>query len=195
MIHPDTELRYVNERLGLGVFATRDIPRGTITWVQDALDQVFSPAEVQNLAEPYQHILRKYAYTNRQGQIVLCWDHARFVNHACEAVCLMSGFGFEIATRDLHAGEELTDDYGLLNLRNAFSCACGSPTCRKWLQPQDFVRCGDRWDDLLRGSVQQIPTVPQPLWWLLDQADEVLAASRDPSRLPTCQSLRATRPA
>ena len=40
MIHPDTELRYVNDAIGYGVFATRHIPCGTITWVRDHLDQI-----------------------------------------------------------------------------------------------------------------------------------------------------------
>jgi len=32
MIHPDTELRLSNPRIGLGVFATHFIPKGTLTW-------------------------------------------------------------------------------------------------------------------------------------------------------------------
>ncbi|MHC5084588.1 MAG: SET domain-containing protein, partial [Planctomycetota bacterium] len=34
MIHPDTELRKVNETIGYGVFATRHIPKGTILYVK-----------------------------------------------------------------------------------------------------------------------------------------------------------------
>jgi hypothetical protein len=46
MLHPDTELRFVNRTIGYGVFATRMIPRGTITWVRDRLDQAFTPAQM-----------------------------------------------------------------------------------------------------------------------------------------------------
>lgn len=35
MIHPDTELRFINPEIGYGVFATQFIPRGTITWVRE----------------------------------------------------------------------------------------------------------------------------------------------------------------
>ena len=32
MIHPDTELRFISPEIGFGVFATKLIPQGTITW-------------------------------------------------------------------------------------------------------------------------------------------------------------------
>ena len=34
MIHPDTELRFISDEVGYGVFATALIGRGTITWVR-----------------------------------------------------------------------------------------------------------------------------------------------------------------
>ena len=42
MLHPHTELRHINQALGYGVVATRLIPRGTIIWVLDKLDQTFT---------------------------------------------------------------------------------------------------------------------------------------------------------
>lgn len=47
MIHPDTELRFVTPDIGNGVFATRFIPKGTLTWVRDRLDQTFTPEDVE----------------------------------------------------------------------------------------------------------------------------------------------------
>ena len=32
MIHPSTELRFINDEIGYGVVATRFIPKGTIVW-------------------------------------------------------------------------------------------------------------------------------------------------------------------
>ena len=40
MIHPHTELRFINEQMGFGVFATQFIPKGTIIWALDELDQI-----------------------------------------------------------------------------------------------------------------------------------------------------------
>ena len=44
MIHSDTELRPVNAVVGLGVFATRRLPRGTVTWVRDPSTKPSSPS-------------------------------------------------------------------------------------------------------------------------------------------------------
>ena len=38
MIHPKTELRFVNDDIGYGVFATEFIPKGTILYVKDELE-------------------------------------------------------------------------------------------------------------------------------------------------------------
>ena len=43
MIHPDTEVRRVDDVVGVGVFATALIPRGTLTWALDPLDQLLTP--------------------------------------------------------------------------------------------------------------------------------------------------------
>jgi hypothetical protein len=37
MIHPWTELRFINDSIGYGVFATQFIPKGTIVWALDDL--------------------------------------------------------------------------------------------------------------------------------------------------------------
>lgn len=189
MIHPDTELRYVNDVIGYGVFATRHIPRGTITWVRDDLDQAFSPEHVLRLSDRYKQILDKYGYLDRHGDTVLCWDNARFMNHSCEASCLSPGYDFEVAVRDLRPGDELTDDYGTLNLDSSFICACSLPTCRGEIEPQDSSRNADRWDVLLRDAFPSIRRVPQPLWPAVSERDksEVIAACADVSRMRSCR--------
>src|SRR5437763_555157 len=98
MLHPDTELRYIDPIIGYGVFATRPIPRGTITWVRDDLDQTFSPERFRDFEPPLlRELLDRYSYVDKEGDHVLFWDHARYINHACEATCLSPGYGFEIA--------------------------------------------------------------------------------------------------
>ena len=44
MIHPDTELRTVGPH-GLGVVATRPVPRGTITWARGSLKSAYGLIE------------------------------------------------------------------------------------------------------------------------------------------------------
>jgi hypothetical protein len=187
MTHPDTELRYVNDVIGYGVFATRPIPRGTITWVRDDFDRAFSPAQVLRMSEPYQQILNRYGFTDRHGDTILCWDHARFMNHACDASCLSAGYDFEVAVRDLEPGDELTDDYGTLNLDSSFTCACSRPKCRGLIQPEDSARYADRWDEILRAAFPSIPQVAQPLWPFVKQPERVLAASSDVTKMRSCR--------
>ncbi|MDF3056222.1 MAG: hypothetical protein K0R17_437 [Rariglobus sp.] len=183
MVHPDTELRFVNDNIGWGVFATRPIPKGTIIWALDTLDQKFNPEQVAGLPPYAQAALEKYSYIDARGRHILCWDHARFFNHSCNANCLSLGYDFELAIRDIAAGEELTDDYGTLNPLVAFPCLCDAPDCRQAVQPDDFARLGDRWNTRAREAFFLIPSVPQPLWNVLSDRADIEGALADPNRV------------
>ena len=176
MIHPDTELRFANPRIGHGVFATRFVPKGTITWVRDRLDQAFTPVAVGQLPAVYHDIILKYSFIDARGHFVLCWDHARFVNHSCTPTCRSAGYDFELAVRDIQPGEELTDDYGSLNLEYDFDCSCGAIACRRRIRPDDLLRYGDMWDVMVADAFRLIPTVSQPLWLLVDEKSAVESA-------------------
>jgi hypothetical protein len=169
LIHPDSELRLVNPAIGYGVFATRLIPKGTVTWAADPLDQIVSPARLEEWPDLLTRQAHKYAYLNGRGERILCWDHARFVNHSCAAACLSPGFDFEIAVRDIAAGEELTDDYGTLNLEEPFPCLCGAPNCRGQVLPDDPVRHAAEWDRLIAAAFPLIDRVDQALWDLVQE--------------------------
>jgi uncharacterized protein len=115
VIHPDRELRYGNDTIGDGLFANRLIPMARFTWVHDDLDQVVDPQLDHRLPPTLAALLRKYSYVEPRGR-VLCWDHARFRNHSCEPNCRSTGFDLEIAVKDIRPGQQLTDDYGSLNV-------------------------------------------------------------------------------
>lgn len=195
MLHPDTELRPTAERIGVGVFATRPLPRGTIVWTLDRLDQVFPPGGLEALGSHYAPILDRYAYRNGQGAWVLCWDLARFVNHSCEANALSTGWDFDVAVRDIAAGEEITNDYASLNLDAPFRCWCGAQSCRGWVQPDDFERWADRWDELVRAAFAETSKVDQPLWRWLPNKRQVRSAFTRIERLPSPQRHRFAPPA
>ncbi len=168
MIHPATELRYISPSIGFGVFATAFIPKGTIVYVQDALEIVL-PADHPLLStEIYQPILEKYSTVEKDGSRLLSWDIARYVNHSCQSNSLSTGYGFEIAVRNIQSGEEITDDYGLFNLPYDMPCACGHPDCRRSIRPSDFSHLIDRWDNQLHAALAQLIPLEQPLWRLLD---------------------------
>jgi hypothetical protein len=172
--------------------ATAPLPRGTITWVRDPLDRAMSPAEVHALGPLYRAELEKFMFTDGAGQQVLCWDLARYVNHSCEAACLAPGFDFEIAVRDIAAGEQLCDDYAALNIAEPFDCACGAPTCRKIVGPDDRVRLADAWDERLRLAFSQVGRVEQSLWPLVSRRDEIAAVLAGRVPVPSCRMHFAT---
>ncbi len=103
---------------GIGLFADEDIPAGTITWrFIPGFDQLFSDSEIDTLPEPSRSEMRTYTYKHdATGKNVYCLDNARFMNHAdspnTKGIHAEGGIdGFDIATRDIAKGEELTCDY------------------------------------------------------------------------------------
>ncbi len=162
MIHPKTELKFINSEVGYGVVATEFIPAGTITWVLDKLDREFSPSEVQSLEPLYQNILDTYTYRNNKGNFVLCWDNGRYVNHSFNSNCLTTAYDFEVAIRDIAPGEQLTDDYGYLNIPHPFK-GMDEGTRRKVVYPDDLLKYYKTWDKKLVKVFPFIPQIKQPL--------------------------------
>ncbi len=185
MLHPDTEVRFINPVIGYGVVATKLIPKGAITWALDELDQIIDPARVPSFSPMAQAMVHKYAYIDGRGRHILCWDHARFVNHSCEATCLSTGYEFEMAIRDIQPGEQLTDDYGGLNIEESFECACGSPKCRQTVRPDDILKLSATWDVSLADTFGRFNSVPQPLWPVLRCQEQVRDVLEGRSRLPS----------
>lgn len=187
MIHPHTELRFINPIIGFGVVATARIPRGTITWARDPLDIAISEARVRTLGPLYSATLDRFTFIDGAHQHIVCWDIARYVNHSCEPGCLAPGFDFEIAVRDIEAGEQLCDDYGTLNIVEPFECACESAACRGVIRPDDHVRLADEWDERVRAAFPCIASVDQALWPLVNRVEEVEAALAERAPVPSCR--------
>lgn len=174
MIHPDTEVKYINHVVGSGVVARAQIPKGTITWVRDGLDRTFSPKEIAVYDEKHRDVLDRYSYRNREGDYVFCWDHTRFMNHSFFPTCLPTPYGFEICVRDVEPGEELTNDYGCLNIIEEFTPFDeGHP--RKSVRPDDLLHYAGEWDEQVRRAFHWMFAVDQPLMpWLTEESLELL---------------------
>lgn len=184
MIHPHTRLAHVSDRVGLGVVATQPIPAGTIVWVRDTLDQLIPRPQARALGPLYRQALRHFAFWEADGDLVLCWDHARFVNHSCEANCLGGGFDHvEVAVRDIAEGEQVTDDYGTFGYATDFDCRCGAPACRGRVSRSDAERMAPHWNASFHAALARVGELPQALRPLLTD-DTFLAALQDPSLVP-----------
>lgn len=165
-MHPDTEIRFINKAKGYGVVATKLIPMGTITWVQDDLDQIYTPAQAEKMHLKSREMLEKYSFRNNKGNFVLCWDLAKYVNHSFNSNCLSTAYDFEIAIRDIQPGEELTDDYGYLNISEPFE-AEDEGSSRTTVFPDDLLRFHKLWDEKIADAFQHFEKVAQPLKDLL----------------------------
>jgi hypothetical protein len=186
VLHPHSELRLIDDEVGYGVFATKWIPAGMVTWVEDAFDRRLDPSDYAGLDQSAYELLEKYTYVDQNGRRVLCWDFTRYMNHSCEANSMSPGlWPMEIAVRDVAPGEQLTSDYGALNLERPFECLCGKPACRGTVRPEDFDRYARIWDAGIRAAFTKIPEVEQPLWSWLGNPETIRRASREPSLVPS----------
>ncbi|HEA29588.1 MAG TPA: SET domain-containing protein-lysine N-methyltransferase [Leeuwenhoekiella sp.] len=166
MIHPHTQIGFISDEVGFGVVATQFIPAGTITWALDELDQEFTPEQFNAMEQVYKNIIDIYCYRNKHGNFVLCWDNGRFVNHSFNANCLSTAYDFEIAIRDIQPGEQLTDDYGYLNITEPFR-GIDENTERKIVYPDDLKNYHKEWDEKLLKVFDKIPQVKQDLRMLI----------------------------
>ncbi|WP_324719800.1 SET domain-containing protein [Salinimicrobium sp. HB62] len=166
MMHPDTEVRFISEEIGYGVVAKKFIPKGTITWVQDPLDRVLTVNEVGQMHPWVQEQVDKYSFRNNKGELVLCWDLAKYVNHSFNSNCLSSAYDFEVAVKDINPGEQLTDDYGYLNISEPFKAA-DEGTDRDTVYPDDLLNYHEVWDRQLGEAFKAFEQVEQPLLQLV----------------------------
>lgn len=184
MIHPNTEVRFINKEKGYGVVATKFIPKGTITWVQDELDRVFTKDQIDHLSPTIKKYLDIYSFTNKNGERVLCWDNGKFVNHSFKPSCFSTPYDFEIAIRDIYPGEELTDDYGCLNVESPFD-VIDEGTERKTVFPDDILTFHKEWDAIIRENVPHVLQVEQSLLHLIPSEtwNKFVDAVQNPSHM------------
>lgn len=169
MIHPSTKLVHISDEVGYGVVATDFIPLGTITYVKDDMEIVLKEDHHLHFDDRYKDLIEKYSYTDADGSKVLSWDIAKYVNHSCECNTLSTGYGFEIAIKDIHPGEQITDDYGMFHIESEMDCLCGADVCRQVIGRNEFLANSGKWDNLVRQALGCFETVSQPLINFIDE--------------------------
>ncbi len=169
MIHPNTQLRYIGEPIGSGVFASTDIPEGTIVYVKDSLELVITPTDYLMHDFSMKEVIDKYSYIDENGNRIVSWDFAKYVNHCCNCNTISTGYGFEMAIRDIKEGEQITDEYGIFNLDSEMTLMCGEQGCRKVIRPEDFDDHYQEWDKKIRGSIGKLFEVEQPLMPFIEE--------------------------
>lgn len=171
MFHPFTEVRFIREEIGLGVVATRRLPRGTVVWVADPFDLSVSEAERVALHPLYQAALQRFAYRDEHGRWWQSWDHGRYVNHSCDANTLCGAHGISVVTRDIEVGEEVTEDWAWNNRDLGVPCRCGAAACRGRVGAGDGHARLAQWERAMREVYPRVLEVEQALWDLVAHKD------------------------
>ncbi|MEY2904912.1 MAG: hypothetical protein RJA52_928 [Bacteroidota bacterium] len=169
MIHPCTKLQYINDEMGYGVFASVLIPKGTIVYVKDPLEIEIDEDTFNGYPEVLQNHIEKYSYIDERGIRIISWDMAKYVNHCCDFNTISTGYGFEIAVRDILPGEEITDEYGLFNMGSEMVVGCNKPNCRGRVSAVDADLYWEKWDNQIKDALIYFNKVDQPLLPLVEE--------------------------
>jgi hypothetical protein len=192
MIHPNTVLKFVSETIGYGVYATQDIPEGSIVYVKDSLELIITPTDYFLHTPEMKTVVDKYSYIDEKGNRIISWDFAKYVNHCCNCNTISTGYGFEIAIRDIKTGEQITDEYGIFNLDQEMTLVCGEQNCRKIIKPVDFDIYYQDWDARIKKSISKLFEVEQPLMPFVEEQTrkELDDFFTNPERYKSVYSLR-----
>jgi hypothetical protein len=160
---------------GRGLFATREIPCGTVVWFPCRRCDRWSAAEIQGLPEARVQWLDEYGYRLSDGGILLPCSNAHLMNHSCKARVLDFGLDFGVAVRDIHAEEEVTCDFRTFTADPAWSltCRCRASGCAGRLTPQGGLNLHlqREWSRRVEEALVRLPRTPQPMH------EELLASS------------------
>lgn len=195
MIHPNTALVKVSPTIGYGVIATAPLPRGTLIYVRDTLEQVIAPDSEVMQCPILGPTLLTYAYRNSHGSFIVSWDHGKYVNHHCLPNTLATAYDCEIVVRDIALGEAITTDYGLLNIMECLDHRCNTPQCRSIIREGFDWSLLPTWDPLVLDALQCLDVEKDVLFPLLDQKlqGELRALKANPQAYRSI-SERAMRP-
>lgn len=97
---------------GTGVFAREYIPNGSVVWrMQKNFDLVLNKDQYEELPPIAKDFIKHYGYYNQsEGGWVVCMDNAKYTNHSNSPNIEADG-DVAIAIKDIHEGEEITEDY------------------------------------------------------------------------------------
>ena len=174
MLHPANQVRFVNQEIGYGVFATEPIPKGTVVAAEDPFSIQITPDKFASLNVKFREIVRFYGYVNIEGNGVVDWDNSKYMNHSCNYNVLSTAYKVCIAIRDIAVGEEITLDYALLEAyfkpkdRTRQVCNCNSQNCRKDIFYVKYENHYKIWFSLTNEAFNCALAVKQPLFDFLD---------------------------
>jgi hypothetical protein len=184
---------------GVGVFANRALPIGTVVWAPCPGCRRWSAEQAQTLDAALGRHLEEFGYRTADAGVLLPCRSAYLLNHSCEANVLDFGADFGVAVCNIDAGVELTLDYGTFcdDAPWRFACRCGSDRCRMTISSDDGAAAGRRasWAAAVRPARARVELVPQPLDRELAAISGVYRALRGGASKPLDPSVTIRDPA
>lgn len=114
MMIVETELKESSIN-GLGVFAQKFIPKGSVVWqLDDRFYLLVEESKLDSCPELMKTNLDIYAYPHMSKPGIICCeiDNGRFMNHSDDPNTVFTDPNIAFATRDIEEGEEITCNYG-----------------------------------------------------------------------------------
>lgn len=155
------KIEWISDEKGYGLVATRDIPKGTITFVQDGLDIVLNEKDLGKIDEKLLSYVETYSYEDYMGNRIISWDFGKYMNHDDQANTLSTGYGFEIAVNDIKKNQEVTDDYRIFSTYHDTSFKTPPAkieNLKPW--PDELIK---QWDQKISEAILNIEDIQQPL--------------------------------
>lgn len=125
---------------GKGVYAKRDIPKGTR--IIEYVGRIVSSKEGERIAQEHYEKHKKtgggavYIFELNKKQDIdgdVSWNQAKYINYSCEPNCrykIIDNHIWIISLKDIKKGEELSYDYGYdLQDYKDHPCKCNSKNC------------------------------------------------------------------
>lgn len=171
MILESIRIKWISDQKGYGLFASQFIPKGTVIFVSDELDIVLDEASYQAKIKKSPHlasVIEKYCYEDNKSNRIICWDFSKYFNHCCYPNSLSTGYGFEVAIKDIQVGEEITDDYRIFSVGHEISkLDCVKANCLNTFDyNKDHVK---NWDENIKAALVLFHQVDQPLRKFIDE--------------------------
>jgi len=174
MIIPWFKIKKTKNR-GWGVFASRFIPKGTITCFECKKCRIYKSIKQLNKLPKYssEHILG-HGFERKEGDFLMPCDETIYLNHSCDANTLTDPkTNLDIVIKDIKKGEELTYDYRMF-FQGKFKqnyyytnmkCKCGEKNCQKIINPKHppLKIIENFWNNRIKSALKLINKVPQPL--------------------------------
>ena len=155
------------EGKGMGLFAKRFIPKGTMVTGECDKYMVIPSEHFSRLTRQEQESMLHFCVTGKDGSVLVLTDEGRFMNHSCNANILETGFGFDIVVKDITEGEELTADYRQFydHLYGKAPLACTCSEKPHIVVFSDKLQASMRgiWNSKIMEALLLVDKVPQPL--------------------------------